>query len=80
MRRIRGSDIAMVFQDPMSSLNPVLTIGDQISETLRLHQGLTGAAARKRVRSSCSTWCGFPMPHGASTIIRIASPAACGSG
>jgi peptide/nickel transport system ATP-binding protein len=49
MRRIRGSEIAMIFQDPMSSLNPVLTIADQISETLRQHQGLTGALARKRV-------------------------------
>ena len=49
MRRIRGSEIAMIFQDPMSSLNPVLTIADQISETLRQHQGLTGVAARKRV-------------------------------
>ena len=49
MRRIRGSEIAMIFQDPMSSLNPVLTIADQISETLRQHQGLTGAAARKRL-------------------------------
>ena len=49
MRRIRGSEIAMIFQDPMSSLNPVLTIADQISETLRQHQGLAGAAARKRV-------------------------------
>jgi peptide/nickel transport system ATP-binding protein len=49
LRRIRGSEIAMIFQDPMSSLNPVLTIADQISETLRRHQGLTGAAARKRV-------------------------------
>ena len=49
MRRIRGSEIAMIFQDPMSSLNPVLTIADQMSETLRQHQGLAGAAARKRV-------------------------------
>jgi oligopeptide/dipeptide ABC transporter ATP-binding protein len=49
LRRIRGQEIAMIFQDPMSSLNPVLTIADQISETLRQHQGLTGAAARKRV-------------------------------
>jgi peptide/nickel transport system ATP-binding protein len=49
LRRIRGSEIAMIFQDPMSSLNPVLTIVDQISEALRRHQGLTGAAARKRV-------------------------------
>jgi oligopeptide/dipeptide ABC transporter ATP-binding protein len=49
MRRIRGGEIAMIFQDPMSSLNPVLTISDQISETLRQHQGLSAAAARKRV-------------------------------
>ncbi|MET0969295.1 MAG: ABC transporter ATP-binding protein [Tardiphaga sp.] len=49
LRRIRGREIAMIFQDPMSSLNPVLTIADQISETLRQHEGLTGAAARKRV-------------------------------
>ena len=48
MRAIRGRDIAMIFQDPMSSLNPVLTIADQIGETLRLHQGLDAAAARKR--------------------------------
>jgi peptide/nickel transport system ATP-binding protein len=49
LRAIRGREIAMIFQDPMSSLNPVLTIADQISETLRRHQGLSGAAARKRV-------------------------------
>ena len=48
LRAVRGRDIAMVFQDPMSSLNPVLTICDQISEPLRLHQGLSQAAARRR--------------------------------
>jgi oligopeptide/dipeptide ABC transporter ATP-binding protein len=48
MRAVRGGEIAMIFQDPMSSLNPVLTIADQIGETLALHQGLDGAAARKR--------------------------------
>jgi len=39
MRRIRGNDIGMVFQEPMTSLNPVFTIGDQISESLRVHRG-----------------------------------------
>ena len=48
LRRIRGGEIAMIFQDPMSSLNPVLTIADQVSETLMLHQGLDRATARKR--------------------------------
>jgi oligopeptide/dipeptide ABC transporter ATP-binding protein len=48
LRAVRGRDIAMVFQDPMSSLNPVLTICDQICEPLRLHQGLSKAAARRR--------------------------------
>lgn len=45
MRLIRGNDIAMIFQEPMSSLNPVLSIGDQISEGIKLHQGLNGKQA-----------------------------------
>ncbi len=48
LRRLRGGEIAMIFQDPMSSLNPVLTIADQIGETLRLHQALSASAARRR--------------------------------
>ena len=49
LRAVRGREIAMIFQDPMSSLNPVLSIADQISETLRQHQGRSRAAARRRV-------------------------------
>ena len=48
LRRLRGRSLAVVFQDPMTSLNPVLTIGLQIIETLQEHLGMTGAAARKR--------------------------------
>jgi oligopeptide transport system ATP-binding protein len=48
MRHIRGNRMAMVFQEPMTSLNPVLTIGDQIMEAIRLHKGLDDDAARKR--------------------------------
>ncbi len=48
MRTLRGRDIAMVFQEPMTSLNPVMTIGDQITEPLRIHLGMTRQAARTR--------------------------------
>ncbi len=45
-RRIRGREIGMIFQDPMTSLNPVLTIGRQLTEVFELHMGLSGTAAR----------------------------------
>jgi len=48
MRRIRGNSISMVFQEPMTSLNPVFTVGDQIGEAVRLHQKLSRKAARER--------------------------------
>ncbi len=48
IRSVRGNKIAMVFQDPMTSLNPVLTIGTQIGEALELHLGMTKEQARKR--------------------------------
>ncbi len=48
MRHIRGNEIGMIFQDPMTSLNPTVKIGDQISETVRLHRGATNAQARER--------------------------------
>lgn len=51
MRRIRGGKISMIFQDPISSLNPVMRIQDQIVETLQLHLGLSKAEARARARS-----------------------------
>ncbi|NPT58570.1 ABC transporter ATP-binding protein [Paraburkholderia elongata] len=48
MRGLRGADVAMVFQEPMTALNPLFTIGKQIAESLRLHEGLRPNAARQR--------------------------------
>ena len=48
MRDIRGNDISMIFQEPMTSLNPVLTVGHQIAEALRLHQELSKSAANEK--------------------------------
>src|SRR5258707_13218269 len=48
MEKIRGAGISMVFQEPMTSLNPVFTIGEQIMETLRAHESLSAAAQRDR--------------------------------
>ena len=47
-RRITGKDLAMIFQDPSTSLNPCFTVGFQLTETLKLHMGMTRAQARKR--------------------------------
>jgi oligopeptide/dipeptide ABC transporter ATP-binding protein len=50
MRHIRGKRIAMILQDPMASLNPLFTIGDQVAESLRVHEGASRAAAWKRAK------------------------------
>ena len=55
MRNIRGNRIAMVFQEPMTSLNPVLTIGRQLTETLELHQGMNKQQARDRAAELLQT-------------------------
>ncbi len=51
MRAIRGRDMAMVFQDPLSSLNPVLTVGRQITEVLERHRGMSGEQARQEAEA-----------------------------
>jgi peptide/nickel transport system ATP-binding protein len=61
MRDIRGNDISMIFQEPMTSLNPVLTIGRQIGETLRLHQKLSKSEAEARAVEML-TLVGIPEP------------------
>ena len=49
MRKIRGNRISMIFQEPMTSLNPVFSVGDQVAEVIRLHQGLSRTETRERV-------------------------------
>ena len=62
MEKIRGSRIGMIFQDPMTSLNPVLTIGKQISETMVLHYGISQKEARRR-SIELLTQVGIPNPE-----------------
>ncbi|MBX3512141.1 MAG: ABC transporter ATP-binding protein [Xanthobacteraceae bacterium] len=61
MRGVRGNDITMVFQEPMTSLNPLHTIGQQIVEVLEVHRGMSGDAARQRV-IELLTEVGIPEP------------------
>ena len=61
MRNIRGAEIAMVFQEPMTSLSPVHTVGNQISEAIRLHQGLDQEMARTRAIEMLDL-VGMPLP------------------
>ena len=68
---VRGREIAMGMQDPMTSLNPLKTIGEQITEAVTLHQGLKGAAAREKTLEYLRD-VGIPDPAN--------SPAECGSG
>jgi peptide/nickel transport system ATP-binding protein len=61
LRDIRGNDIAMIFQEPMTSLNPVYPVGDQIAESLRLHRGMSKKEARARAVEMLGL-VGIPVP------------------
>ena len=78
MRRVRAKEIAIIFQEPMTSLDPVYSIGEQIAESIRLHEGL-GARRRWTGRSRCWRWCASRRRSAGSTTIRTSSPAACAS-
>ncbi|MES2784475.1 MAG: ABC transporter ATP-binding protein [Pseudomonadota bacterium] len=62
MRALRGKEISVVFQEPMSSLNPVFTVGEQIAEVLRIHMGMSGSAARNRAMELLDE-VGIPEPR-----------------
>jgi len=62
MRKLRGSDIAMIFQDPMNSLNPVYTVGFQLMEAIMIHQNVTKKEARKRAIELLGEM-GIPLPE-----------------
>ncbi|MBT8132241.1 MAG: ABC transporter ATP-binding protein, partial [Gammaproteobacteria bacterium] len=62
MRDIRGSEISMIFQEPMTALNPVFTIGNQMTDVIRRHEPLDGKAARKRALEMLER-VGIPIPE-----------------
>ena len=62
LQALRGDEISMIFQDPMTSLNPLLTIGDQLSEVLEVHRGLRRREARKRCAAALGD-VGIPEPE-----------------
>ena len=64
-RSIRGGRISIIFQEPMSSLSPLHTIGDQISEALLLHSRADGAEGERADRSRCCGGSAFPIPSAA---------------
>ena len=78
MNDIRSKEIAIIFQEPMTSLNPVYTVGEQIAEVIRRHEGLGRRAALAKTVDMLG-WCRSPIPSAACTTIRTSSPAACAS-
>lgn len=78
MRGVRGNDVSMIFQEPMTSLNPIFTIGRQISEVLIRHKGFSKQQARAETVRLLERFV-FPTRPVASTSIRISFPVECAS-
>ena len=79
IRRVRGNDITIIFQEPMTSLNPLHTIEKQIGEILLLHRGLTGEAARAAHSRAAQPGRHPRSADPSAAAIRISSPAASAS-
>ena len=79
MRAIRGNRIGMIFQEPMTSLNPVMTVGRQIAETVALHQHLPRARGARPGDRDAHAREDPGCRGGAPANIRISFPAACAS-
>ncbi len=77
-RRVAGKDMAMIFQEPMSSLNPCFTVGFQIGETLKTHLDLDRGRRKRRVVELLAE-VGIPDPDRLLDLIPTSSPPACAS-
>jgi len=78
LRGVRGDEIACIFQEPMTALNPLYTVGEQIAEVLTLKKGLTGTAARARVIELLQAT-GIPEPERRAALTRTSSAEASAS-
>ncbi len=79
LRQVRGRDIGMVFQEPMTALNPLMSIGNQVAETVRLHRSVSRAEARRLAREALDQ-VGLDGEQGAFNRCPTSSPAVSGNG
>jgi len=76
---LRGSKISMIFQDPMTSLNPVYTVGYQIAETVKRHRKDMSKTSPGNALLKCLTWCAFQIPNDVLRTIHTSLAEECAS-